>query len=487
MMALKANQSFGLIVSDPFRGVGWHQRFMLVAWLGAAIWMPVLPDFNTRRLVLTGILATTCLLAFGDWRRVVLPAGRIALCAVVFALGLLSAVSGVDAAWSLLGVAYTVMLITAAATLAGALRGLRLGPVIGLTGAFILPIVLICCAMVATVYSALIIGVPLHYPEPLRDFANIRFFNQYQTWMLPFLPAALTLASPVPRVRTAVWRAFIITIGVFFWAMYWRSAGRGTGYATLIATVFVAVACGYPGRRHVGWTMLLAGLGLAAQLMMFGTGGRPDHLWSAASPGRWHLWAVALNQIGTHPWLGIGPLMFAGLDGAGASHPHSALLQWAAEWGIPATAIALAGIAWLALRWLRALPNMLSSRSSMPPCVTVAITAALIAGSAHALVSGVVVMPASQFMLVTIAGVAAAVYRAQAQTPPQRSPNRFTAATHTILLGIVGACALYAASFAAYDYHTRVQEPAPDTALYRRNALQPRFWADGTLVAITGA
>lgn len=471
--------------ADPFRAVGWRLRIILTVWLGAGIWMPLLPDFNTRRLVLTGILAATSLLALGAGRRAVLPAWTIGLCTVVFVLGLLSAVSGATFAWSLLGVAYAVMLVTAAATLSGALRPLRLDPAIGVAVAFTLPVVLLCCAMVATIYSALLTGVPLHYPEPLRDFANIRFFNQYQTWMLPFLPAAVTLACPLPRVRPVVWRALIITIGVFFWAMYWRSAGRGTGYATLIATVFVALACGPAGRRHAGWTIVLAGLGLAAELAMFDTGGHPAHLWSSTSPGRWHLWHVAVDQIAAHPWLGIGPLMFAGLDSAGASHPHSAALQWAAEWGLPAATIAIAGFTWLAIRWMRALPRLLRYRSRTPACVSAALTAALVAGSAHALVSGVVVMPASQFMLVMIAGVAMAVYPAHIRPMPPPSTVSFATAIRAIFLVFIALSALYSAGFTAYDYHTRVRTAPPDTAIYQRNALQPRFWADGTLVTVT--
>ncbi|MBI4248177.1 MAG: hypothetical protein HY611_01640 [Elusimicrobia bacterium] len=70
---------------------------------------------------------------------------------------------------------------------------------------------------------------------------------------------------------------------------------------------------------------------------------------------RWHWWLAAGRMSLTRPLLGFGPGTFAYLlpafkvlspeKGMGSLYAHQAVLEWAAEWGLPATALWLTFIA----------------------------------------------------------------------------------------------------------------------------------------------
>lgn len=121
--------------------------------------------------------------------------------------------------------------------------------------------------------------------------------------------------------------------------------------------------------------------------------------------GRGELWAMAWAQIQAHPWLGIGPMHLAAIPMKFGAHPHNAILQLAAEWGVPA-ALALLLPAVLGMQRLltrlrqRATPNLLQ----------VCLTASLLAASAQSMVDGVIVIPYTQIWLALVTGWAMGVY-----------------------------------------------------------------------------
>jgi len=87
------------------------------------------------------------------------------------------------------------------------------------------------------------------------------------------------------------------------------------------------------------------------------------------------------------------------------AHPHNSILQWASEWGVPATLLMVCSLVCALAGWMRRRRTELSQGS--PDAVTiVALTTALIGAALHSLVSGVLVMPLSQLMLVATAGCA---------------------------------------------------------------------------------
>ena len=466
-----------------------HPAPCWLVWALAGALMPLLSSFDDRRLLLTAAMSIVTVWALLR-RRFVTPHKAVQWAGSgILVLGLCSAALSAAPAWGLLGAAFTGLGVVAVVARGRDLRtigAIGYARFVGIS--FVLPVILSCVATGATIYSALLSGWTLEYPEPLRDFANIRFFNQYQTWLLPFLSASLVLACPVADVRQTLWRTFLWVVCVFFFALYWRSSGRGTGYSTLLACVAVAVSLGPAGRAHA---MRMAGLaiaGYAVNLAMFGLGPASNaRMLSAASPGRWYLWDIALNEIIQHPWLGIGPLLFSGIDTGLASHPHNAVMQWMVEWGMPAAVLFVGTIGWLIFVWLRGARRALSKPDSPPQPLIVAVVASLLAGTAHALVSGVIVMPASQFMLIFVAAVAVALFHDPMSHQARSHQAQNDRPTGAHLFTVVGYCTaalavVYVGVFTVHDYTTRVRHTPPQTSIHARNAGQPRYWADGTLV-----
>ncbi|KEZ78819.1 hypothetical protein C41B8_01777 [Salinisphaera hydrothermalis C41B8] len=404
-------------------------------------------------------------------------------------LGIISSAASSLPSWSLLEVTYTLLLaLVAAHGVSSTLTGLSLRPERLIVLATATPIVLACFSAIIAIYASLLSNLPLRFPEPVGTYGNIRFFNQYQTWLLPFLATALALPNPLTRARRGFWIAFIATVGIFFWALYWRTGGRGTGYATLLATAAVVLLHGRAGIRHAMGMAALAAGGYVAYLIMFFHGGQgpTEHLLSTSPNGRLYLWRIAIEYIRLHPWLGIGPMQFAAIDTGLASHPHNAVLQWAVEWGLPAAALFVSGLGYLYFKWIRIARRLVTrDDSDIPPALVVAVTASLIAGGIHAMVSGVIDMPASQFMLVTVAGLAGGIALSAAPARAERDPGRLDFVTNVAVRALVLSASLYVGVFTAYDYWHRLHSPKPTSAVYLRNTYQPRYWLDGTLTGLT--
>jgi hypothetical protein len=82
------------------------------------------------------------------------------------------------------------------------------------------------------------------------------------------------------------------------------------------------------------------------------------------------------------------------------AHPHNAVLQLAAEWGIPAAvAFLLPVVAGL----LRLLGRLRQQDASTNP-ILVCLTASLLAATAQSMVDGVIVIPYTQTLLVLVVG-----------------------------------------------------------------------------------
>jgi hypothetical protein len=107
--------------------------------------------------------------------------------------------------------------------------------------------------------------------------------------------------------------------------------------------------------------------------------------------------------MGEQPSLGIGPMNYActGPEKRGP-HPHNYPLLFAQEWGLPSTLLLLTVLAAVAL----ALWKLLGRTSRVPDSVVVQslLAAGLVAAGGYSLLSGVMVMPASQVAGLYIGG-----------------------------------------------------------------------------------
>ena len=187
-------------------------------------------------------------------------------------------------------------------------------------------------------------------------FSNIRYFSDYQTFMLLLLPAALDRILPrqgLPRLlgslATGAYFALAIIAGarsllaahlvlhsamlLMFGRRYWPFLGaqlRFWLYGIVIFMVLTRLPAILSGTHaHVAVT----------------------ELWRTDSSGRMDLWKLALEAIRQYPLLGMGPMHYASLPNPMASHPHNLMLQFASEWGVLAAALLM----WLVGRdlWVR--------------------------------------------------------------------------------------------------------------------------------------
>ncbi|MBX9903928.1 MAG: O-antigen ligase family protein [Burkholderiales bacterium] len=309
------------------------------------------------------------------------------------------------------------------------------------------------------------------------SFSNVRFFGHIQTMLLPFL-----LVPAMWWGRTRWQRIFLWSVPAIWWMLAVGSGTRGTWCALLVGVIAAWVYGGQVGRRWIKWQLggLLSGVLCYAvfiwavpQLLEQPVGflHRTGDILSLSL--REVLWITALDFAVQHPWLGIGPMHYAYFATRVAAHPHNAVLQWLAEWGIPAALLLTAVCAVAGLAFAGHVRRTVAEVGDRQALVLVALLAALAGAAAQAMVDGVLVMPVSQTLLVLLCGWAIGIYFA-ARTV--RSSNM----QHVILTAVT----VIAAAAVAYGVAPEIGRIAereksylaahpPDTPLF------PRFWTQG--------
>jgi O-antigen ligase len=265
-------------------------------------------------------------------------------------------------------------------------------------------------------------GLEFHPRIALMHFSWPRFYNQMQSWSMPALAALPLLFPGKPLARLLCVAALALN-----WYVVIATGGRGTMLAVGLAVPLMLLLLP-AGRRQlaanhgVGLLMgvlIYAAVALGhAQLPEPAAGASPARPDAAAiqkigdssgdfmepltggrfatSSGRVQMWRGALREAATHPWLGIGPMNYACRGPTyRAGHPHSFPMQLLSEWGIPAAALLLIAIAFIAWRLLLRLRVLQLEPGPLTPLAG-AVSTGVLAAAIHACLSGVLVMPASQ-------------------------------------------------------------------------------------------
>ena len=141
---------------------------------------------------------------------------------------------------------------------------------------------------------------------------------------------------------------------------------------------------------------------------------------------RLDLWIQSFTSWQSAPWLGIGPsgLSFILTQGTFA-HPHNVILQWLAEWGVFASGLLAVLLLWVLYKGFVQLKYDIRQRQH----INIIFALIVVEFLAHALVSGVFVMPLSQLLMVFALGAwlapllpsINAVFGTQRYTLPARS------------------------------------------------------------------
>ena len=225
---------------------------------------------------------------------------------------------------------------------------------------------------------------------------------------------------------------------------------------------------------------LLAGAGLYVVLFSLMGGVTPEVADRLAEEGgyAWRLqrWTTCLEMVFAHPWLGAGPMHFAWAPFriAPGAHPHNAVLQWAAEWGVLSTLIMSGLVTWGGGRWLIREMGEASSAIPRSNAVRIGLVVAVLAGAAHAMVSGLLVTPVSQIFLALVGGWAWGRYQHDRASPtvPSRSARLVLCVVLIGAMGIVGERSLR-------DLSTVEERQSAFMEATDRLGFSPRYWQQG--------
>lgn len=173
--------------------------------------------------------------------------------------------------------------------------------------------------------------------------SNKRFGNLFSM----VLPLFFCLPVLLPRRWGRLARWSVTGLAALPGVLAWAAAQARSGWFGLMAAAF-----GYIWMRWgIARAGLMAGIILAG-LFAYRPGLiTPEHIMSDA---RWEIWAVAVDEFKTHPWLGVGANAFEPAYkamghqfdpqrfGQPVPHPHNIYLQFLAEGGAVGLAMLLA-------------------------------------------------------------------------------------------------------------------------------------------------
>lgn len=295
-------------------------------------------------------------------------------------------------------------------------------------------------------------------------FSNPRFLGQFQAMLLPLL-AYLVMQLWQPR-RALACLALIALAA--HWCIAFALAGRGLLLGLALANASLLLF----GGRYIGLLRLqvaAAALGLLLFALMFfclpqwlgidlmlrdalrgGLSAR-ELIWTAA-------WDMAINR----PWFGVGPMHFSAHINPVAAHPHQVVLQWAAEWGLPAAFLALSLGGWGLIRAWRFMH--FAQHSSIDAALWVGIVAALLLAQ----VDGVLVMPYAQTWLALLIGIALSRWSSGEPTAYQLLLLRLVA---LLVIATLGHVLLVDAPELPETQQLFMEQQA--------NGGRPRFWSQG--------
>jgi O-antigen ligase len=384
----------------------------------APAWTPALsvPMYDRARVLEIALLVLVALHALfapvrdaagGAWAASH-PAARIALVTWLVA-GLCSAAVSLAPKVGFQQISLLVLLAWLAFAVAGLVRAQGRSAERLIAVACALGAGLVLAQFWTTVLESVASGRAFSWISPFLDFANVRFFGQYQAYALLLAPLPLLVLRLTPA-----WRIVAGFVASGFWMLQWLAGSRAVWVGALVAFAAAAVLM---GKGRLRWLAVQGGLVLAGGALYLAFDGFvlsapgatpvPAHLSVVDRGGqsvsiRATLARAALQLTAAHPLAGTGPGQF-GLhySQTDAAHPHNAPLQLLAEYGVIGGTAGLAVGLVLAIFALRELRRR--TRVEADP-VAASVAAALLMGLTDALFSGNLIMPHSQVFLCVAAG-----------------------------------------------------------------------------------
>lgn len=408
--------------------------------------------------------------------------GRVALFAA-FGVGVVSASHAPLWRWALLEWATLVLLVVVTLGVAAARRvgGAHLDRLLVMA---VFATATAYAAKTAVVYLAMLTvgaeyGQGFNVRELFTGFSNIRFFGHIQTMLLPFL-----LLPTMWWATTLSQRVLLGAVPALWWMLVVASGTRGTWLGLAVGILTATLFGGRHGRRWIKWQLAGATCGLLCyvafvQIVPMILEQPVSFLHRAADitslSMREVLWDLAIRFSRENPLLGVGPMHFAYYATAVAAHPHNAILQFTAEWGIPAALSFTAVFATGGLAFAARVRRVTIGPDTQAGLTAVALLAALAGAAAQAMVDGILVMPVSQIVLALICGWAIGFYY-----------TNQSSASHCGMLEKRLSATIIAMAVGSMVYGVRPEiarleqrESAYQATFPHGVQLLPRFWAHG--------
>lgn len=447
--------------------------------------IPSLGPYNEKRTLQIGVLLAiggillVSPMARKRWLTVFSEVPSLALwgLGVVLGLGVLSAALAPAPFFGFLELTHLGLLFVLAGAVASSVRHDRETTERLLLGAVAIGVLLYAVAFAVGYGMSIALPALEIGRETIGGFANTRFFNQYQTWSLPLLVGAVLALPKQWRVS----RGVVFFLAALWWTLVFASNVRGTVVAIAIGAGGVGFLFQKHSYRWLGALIasVLAGGVLYYLLFTIGGGLAPEvmeRLGHVGQSRRLQHWRKCLDMAWTHPWLGVGPMHYAWppYDFARAAHPHNAFMQWLAEWGIPSTIIMSGLTVWGGWTWMKHERGRAGSASRASTVVAVSLVVAVLAGAAHALVSGLIVMPVSQVFLVLVGGWVWGRYRDEEASVEVD----FSVRSHALFcVLLIGSMAIVGSSLRALS--TVEERRSAFLESVDRDAYSPRYWLQG--------
>lgn len=451
----------------------------------APVWYPAIAArmYDNARLLQLGVLALVVLSLLlpavrgataGAWLAVGnLP--RVLIAVMIFG-GALSALFSGAPQLGALEIALVAQLVLLFLVVSAAVRVLKEKAESVLAVAIASGAALVGVKFWVTQISFLIEGKQFQWISPFLDFANVRFFSQYQAYALLLIP----LAAALPGM-SRTWRIVVYVIAANFWALQWMAASRAVWIGAVVAGTVILV---FMREGRLAWMGRQAALVVSGALIyllfshaLSSTPGvvpvpgvnSAAEFGSQSDTDRLVMASTSLKMLGEHPLLGIGPGQW-GLHQAQVknAHPHNSFLQLLSEYGLFA---GTAAIALVVLLLLFAVGTLRAGAPGAASPVTASLCAALLMGSVDSLFSGNLIMPHSQILLCVVAGWL--VGRTQAIAP---GGEREAGGRRSEKLALVGVAmlAMCTTAILAFEY-VDVVKPMPGNLQPRH----PHFWQYG--------
>ncbi len=381
-------------------------------------WAPKLTTFrydNARCLQLALLLALACCLALPPVAKLVLEAwaalkwqSRALIATMLFGGAVSAALSGAPKIGALeVGLMTLLVFLTLAVFAIVRAFGVRAERVLAFT--LVCGVGFVTLQFWVTQLLYLSEGKRFSWLSPFLEFANVRFFSQYQAYTLLLVTAIV----PLFRLSGAL-RMLVYVLAANFWALQWMVGGRALWAGVAVALLSVLIFARRGGLKWIREQVLLIVTGGLIFLLFTsvtsplpGATAIPQRL-SVLDRGtqsiseRVVMARAAVELTYANPVTGVGPGQF-GLhySSTRGAHPHNVVLQLLSEYGLIAGSAGAAALAWLAIFALQTLRR--GALSGFDP-VNTAVGAALVMGLIDALFSGNPIMPHSQIALCVVGG-----------------------------------------------------------------------------------